>query len=226
MQAANATATATAPAGTATELAGVEGRVAALRELDDPVLARDTTWAWFTEAGQRAGRDREGALAELAELFRSGQPSRGIDEQTEGILVRFTMQPLFDRAMAAITALWMPWLGKRFDDANSRGDNVLLASARLPAKLLWPTYAMRSIADGLTAFDFETRIEAGAVDPDREVLVIDYSVVDDNPRLLIKSIRDELVEVVPGAHLGKMLWRHGDERHSLLAYFALKTPVG
>ncbi len=40
--------------------------------------------------------------------------------------------------------------------------------------------------------------------------------------LLIRSIRDELVEVVPGAYLGKMLWRHDAERHTLLAYFALR----
>jgi hypothetical protein len=36
------------------------------------------------------------------------------------------------------------------------------------------------------------------------------------------QIRDELVEVAPGTHLGKMLWRHRDGRHTLLAYFALK----
>ena len=75
----------------------------------------------------------------------------------------------------------------------------------------------------LAAFDFRTRVEPGALDTDRDVLVIDYAVVDSNP-LLIKKIRDELVEVVPGAHLGKMLWRHGDgERHTLLAYFALRS---
>ena len=58
------------------------------------------------------------------------------------------------------------------------------------------------------------------------MLVIDYAPVDSNPALIIKSIRDELVQIVPGANLGKMLWRHGDgERHSLLAYFALRSPL-
>jgi hypothetical protein len=30
--------------------------------------------------------------------------------------------------------------------------------------------------------------------------------------------------VVPGAYLGKMLWRHDEDRHTLLAYFALRQP--
>ena len=55
---------------------------------------------------------------------------------------------------------------------------------------------------------------------------IDYHDVESNPRLLIRSIRDELVELVPGAYLGKMLWRHDAERHTLLAYFALREPSG
>jgi hypothetical protein len=42
------------------------------------------------------------------------------------------------------------------------------------------------------------------------------------PRLVIRQIRDELVEVAAGTHLGKMLWRDRDGRHSLLAYFALR----
>jgi hypothetical protein len=60
------------------------------------------------------------------------------------------------------------------------------------------------------------------------VLVIDYAPVESNPRVVIRSIRDELVEVVPGAHLGKMLWRSGSGEsasHTLLAYFALKSEL-
>jgi hypothetical protein len=93
--------------------------------------------------------------------------------------------------------------------------------------VLWPLYRTRDIGERLAAFDFETRVEAGAVDPDREVLVIDYAPVESNPRLIIKRIRDELVELVPGVHLGKMLWRSGsieDPSYTLLAYFALRTP--
>lgn len=208
----------------------VEERVERLRALavTDPAAAQAATWAWFVEAGTRIGTDREAALAELGDLFRAGTPSEGIDGPTQGTLVGFTLHPAFDKTLAAITSLWLPWAGKRFNAKKERGDNLLLGSARWPSKLLWPLYSTRSLKDKRVAFDFETRVEAGAVDPDREVLVIDYAPVDSNPALIIKSIRDELVEIAPGTHLGKMLWRSGsgdDESYTLLAYFALKTKV-
>jgi hypothetical protein len=203
----------------------VERRVERLRALarTDPAVAQDDAWAWFVDAGHRLRRDRAGALAELAELFAAGDASRDVDGQTDGALVTFTVHPALDRVMAAVTALWMPWLGKRFDAVGRRGTNLLARSARWPAKLLWPAYAMRDVAEGLLAFDFTTRVEAGAVEPCPDVLVIDYAAVPSNPALLIRSIRDELVEIVPGAHLGRMLWSHGGGRHSLLAYFALRA---
>jgi hypothetical protein len=33
------------------------------------------------------------------------------------------------------------------------------------------------------------------------------------------------VEAAGGAYLGKMLWRHDADRHTLLAYFALREPA-
>jgi hypothetical protein len=213
---------------TATALrSGVGQRVERLRELSstDPHAAQADTWAWFAEVGRRVtGGDRDDAMAELQELFATGRPSTGIEGPTEGVLVAFTAHPALDKTMAAITAAWLPWAGKTFDSEANRGRNLLLRSARLPARLPWPTYSMGSEGDHLAAFDFTTYVEPGALDPDVDVLVIDYASVEDNPRVLIKSIRDELVEIVPGAHLGKMLWTHrGGERHSLLAYFALKS---
>jgi len=183
----------------------------------DTTAARDQMWARFSELGAAKRLD------ELGELFRAGSPSVGIDGPTEGQLVTFTVHPLFDRLAAAITGAWMPWAGKRFDSDKAGGDNLLARSAKWPARLPWPTYPMRDAGDRLAAFDFETRVEPGKLDPETEVLVIDYAPVDSNPRLVIKQVRDELVEVVPGAHLGKMLWHHGEDRYSLAAYFALRT---
>jgi hypothetical protein len=200
-------------------------RLSALAE-SSPTAAREEAWAWIAELGRRARRDRGDALAELALLFRAGRPATGIDGPTDGALVTFTIQPVFDTAIAALTTAWLPWAGKRFEAAAEKGDNLLLRSARIPTKLLWPRYRTRDAGRHLAAFDFETRVEPGAIDTDREVLVIDYAPVAANPALVIKSIRDELVEVVPGANLGKMLWRHGNgERHSLLAYFALRSEL-
>ena len=186
------------------------------------VAAPPTTWNDILETGRAIQTDRETALARLAELFRAGTPPTGLDGPTSGALVGFVVHPTFDRAVAGLASRWLPWAGKRFDAAASCGDNLLLRSARWPSKLLWPTYPMRHAGERLAAFDFETRVERGALDPETDVLVIDYAPVDSNPRLVIKQIRDELVEVAPGTHLGKMLWRRGDGRHTLLAYFALR----
>jgi hypothetical protein len=218
----------TAPA--AAPASPIQKRLTGLRTLaaTDPAAAQAQTWQWFQDAGRRIASEREAAIGELDEIFNAGTPSEGIDGQTEGILVGFTLQRFLDRGIATLTRGWMPWAGKRFDAAAGSGDNLLARSARWPGKLLWPRYSAREAGENLSAFDFTTRVEKGAVDPGLDVLVIDYAPVDSNPRLIIKSIRDELVEVVPGAHLGKMLWRtgpHGSGRHHLVAFFALKTPL-
>ncbi|MGB0971150.1 MAG: hypothetical protein ACPGVG_09345, partial [Mycobacterium sp.] len=73
------------------------------------------------------------------------------------------------------------------------------------------------------AFDFQTYVEAGKDDPDLQVMVIDYANVEKNPRLIIRSVRDELVELVDGVFLGKILFNSGDT-YSKIGYFALRTP--
>jgi hypothetical protein len=206
---------------------GVAGRVEELRSLveTNAWAARDAAWSWIGDLKQSGGSDRGAALAELGELFRSGIPPTGIDGRTEGILVTPMIARGVDPAVRAITSLWMPWMGKRFDSAANRGDNVLRNDARWPARLLWPLYGTSPLSDARAAFEFETRVEEGKDDPGLQVLVIDYSVVDSNPRLIIKSIRDELVEIVPGANLGKVLWRGDDDSYTLIGYFALRSAL-
>jgi hypothetical protein len=203
----------------------IAGRVAELRtraESDVDAAARDA-WGWIEELGEVAKSDREGGEAALNELFALGRAPKGLDGATEGILVAPLIQPLVDRVARAITGLWMPWQGKRFDAAAGRGDNRLTGETRWVAKLLWPLYGTQSGPDGeRLAFDFETRIEPGMLDPDTEVLVIDYAPIEGNPRLIIKSIRDELVEIVPGANLGKILYRQGGG-YSNIGFFALRS---
>jgi hypothetical protein len=204
----------------------VATRVAELREqaASSPIEARDAAWQWFEQLGTQVGHDREAGSSALAELFALGTPPAGIDGRTEGILVAPLIKSPVDRAMRAIEGVvGLPWLGKRFDAGANSGDNVLRQSARWPAKLFWPRYSTRPLGGDRTAFDFETRVEPSEDDPPIDVLVIDYVVVDSNPSFLIKRIRDELVEIVPGANLGKILWRHGDGSYSLIGYFALRN---
>jgi hypothetical protein len=206
----------------------VAERVAKLREQarTDATGAREEAWAWIEQLGKSARTDREGALAELQELFVCGQPATGIDGQTEGILVSWTMHPLADKAIGAITNAWMPWLGKKFDPEQQTGINTLTDSARWPAKILWPLYSTREAPEGRSAFDFTTYVEAGKLDPEVDVLVIDYESVPANPNLLIRQIRDELVQIVPGANLGKMLVKVPRRAELFPAlYFALKSDI-
>jgi hypothetical protein len=216
-----------AEAATTESLSEVAGRVAELRAKAErsPQEARDETWLWFEQLGAETKRDRESGGARLRELFELGTPPEGIDGQTEGILVAPLIARPVDRGLNLLTGAWMPWLGKRFDAAAGTGDNVLASSARWPTKLLWPFYSSKEAGGDRIAFEFETRVEPSADDPSQQILVIDYHDIESNPRFLIRSIRDELVEIVPGANLGKVLWRNRDGSHTLIGYFALRTKV-
>jgi hypothetical protein len=202
----------------------IEARLAELRAVaaTDPAGAQVATWAWIKELGEHRAED------ELGELYKLGTPPRDLDGPTEGILVTPLIQGAVDRVLGTITGAWMPWLGKAFDSQAGRGYNRLAPSARWPAKLLWPGYGTKEEPGARAAFDFETAIEPGKADPDVEVLKIDYGPVESNPRLIIRSIRDELVELVPDTYLGKILWRSeddGEERYSCIGYFALRQPA-
>jgi hypothetical protein len=218
---------ATAPEAATTGLSEVAARIAELREQAEssPAQAQEAAWTWFKQLGEAAAHDRDSAAEALRELFAHGIPPAGIDGQTEGILVAPLIAAPVDRVLRTITGAWMPWMGKRFDSQAGRGDNVLASSARWPSKLLWPLYGTKPIGDARAAFDFETRVEASEDDQSQQILVIDYHDIEQNPRFLIRSIRDELVEIVPGANLGKVLWRNRDSSHTLIGYFALKTQL-
>ena len=210
------------------ERASIAEQVASLREIGerDATVAQDAAWAWFRRLGDSAARDREEAASQLAELFACGRPSAGIDGPTEGILVTPLIEPRVDAVARVLTGAWTPWLGKRFDAERARGDNRLATSARWPMKLIWPRYASRAGAGERLAFDFETRVERGGIEPLVDVLVIDYAPIGANPDLIIRSIRDELVEIVPGAHLGRILYRRREGGYANIGYFALRTAVG
>lgn len=203
----------------------VPARVAGLRERAglEPAAARDAAWQWFLDLKQRCGQDLKAAEAELDELFTTGGVPTGLDGPTDGILITTTTNRIVDPALRAVTSLWMPWQGKRFDAGSATGDNRMTTSSRLPSKLLWPLYRMQDAQDGKLAFDFKTYEDFGKDDPELRVMVIDYADVEDNPRLVIRSIRDELVEIVAGAYLGKILFRTPRGNFEKIGFFALRT---
>jgi len=208
-----------------TVVSGVAGKLEWLRDSvkTQPEGAADATWAWIEELSKRSGNDADGADSDLNELFRLGTAPTDLNGATEGMLVMTTTNAAFDTVVRAITALWMPWQGKRFDNESATGDNRLTKSTGLVGKLLWPLYSMKDHIDGKLAFDFKTYVEPGKEDPDVDVMVIDYADIEDNPKLIIRSVRDELVELVPGVYLGKILFKT-DSGYSKIGYFALRTP--
>lgn len=208
-----------------TAVAGVAGKLEWLRDSvkAHPEGAADSTWAWIGELSKRSGSDSAGADADLNELFRLGTAPTDLHGATEGMLVMTTTNPKFDAVVRAITSLWMPWQGKRFDNQTAQGDNRLTKSTGLVGKLLWPLYSMKDHIDGKLAFDFKTYVEAGKEDPDIDVMVIDYADIEKNPKLIIRSVRDELVELVPSVYLGKILFKT-DSGYNKIGYFALRIP--
>ncbi|KRA28122.1 MULTISPECIES: hypothetical protein [unclassified Nocardioides] len=205
-------------------------RLAELRERTgtDAAAAAEAAWGWLDELRGVARKDAAAAEPELNALFAEGSTPSGLDGATEGILVATTTNRVLDTAVKALTSVWMPWRGKRFDNDAGSGDNRMTESSSLVGKLLWPLYGMRTDADGKNAFDFETYPEPGVEDPDVTVMVIDYAGIPDNPTLVIRSIRDELVELLPGVYLGKIFFKMpkltGDGRFERIGYFALRTP--
>jgi hypothetical protein len=168
---------------------------------------------------------RAQALSELDELFRSGRPPepqpRGF---LPGELLTMSVTRPTDAFVRRLTALYMPWLGKSFDPDSQRGINVLRPSARSQMKVLWRSYEPRRNEDGnLEAFPFNTRIGPGRLDPQVDVLKIDYDF-DANPDFLIRHILDELVQIDDDLYLGKILYRWRDAWHAI-GFFSLSSPT-
>jgi hypothetical protein len=204
----------------------VERYVEALQGLgkSNAELARRAAWNQIRLAGARAGTRPDEAHETLNRIFRlGGPPDPPLAGPLRGILVTPTIPSPAAGLLRALTSAWMPWLGKRFDPGREGGDNLLTASARVPARILWPSYRPDELEGGrMAAFRFRTYTGPGTVDPDRETLKIDYDS-QENPGLLIRDILDELVQIVPGAYLGKVLLRRG-ENWRLIGYFALQPP--
>lgn len=168
-------------------------------------------------------RSRTRAIEELHELFRSGSsPDPPPDGLLRGRPVSSKITPTFDATARRLAAINMPWLGKKFDAPENKGVNILTPLARRPMKLLWPSYEpVATFADRIEAFSFTTRTGPGAVDPDIQVLKIDYEF-DANPSFIIRRVLDELVQIEDGLYLGKVLYRWKGEFRSI-GFFTLES---
>ena len=167
---------------------------------------------------------RTSALVELDALFRTGRAPDPLPEgMLSGRLVTMSLWGPSDALVRRIAGMWMPWLGKSFDPATMQGVNVLTKNARGPMRALWPSYEPeRELVDRIEAFPFRNRIAPGELDPQVDVLKIDYDF-GANPGFIIRRILDELVQIEDGFYLGKILLRR---RGSWLpiGFFSLERP--
>lgn len=206
----------------------VEEYVKALQELgpSGAELAQREAWSQIRLAGARASDRPAEAQETLNRIFRIGTPpDPEPDGPYDGILVTPTTARMADGLLRGLSSAWMPWLGKRFDRSSQTGDNLLTRSAKNPSRALFRGYQLQEAGDGnYAAFKFRTYVAPGMLDPDVQALKIDYDS-EENPSFLIRDILDELVQVVPGAYLGKVLLRRGEREApnwKLLGYFALQ----
>lgn len=166
---------------------------------------------------------RAEALSDLDALFRSGRPPepppRGF---LPGELITMSVTRPTDGFVRWVSGMYMPWRGKSFDPDAQSGINILEPSARSQMKVLWRSYEPRRNVDGdLEAFPFRTRIGPGRLDPQVDVLKIDYDF-DANPDFLIRHILDELVQIDDDLYLGKILYRLRDAWHAI-GFFSLTS---
>jgi hypothetical protein len=173
-----------------------------------------------------ARTNRRLILDRFDELFRSGSaPDPVPDTFLPGRLLATSTWPWLDALGKRLARLWMPWQGKSFSAGSSTGLNRFTPSARIPFKVLFPSYVPTLIEpDRIDAFPFRTRVEPGALDPGVDVLKIDYDF-EANPDFIIRRILDELVQLAPGRYLGKVLFRVGG-RFRPIGFFALRAPTG
>ena len=167
--------------------------------------------------------DRARGLAVLNELFRSGRvPEPALDGRYAGELIALDIAPGLTQLAQALAASWLPWQGKSFDANQARGDNIFTRDSLLLARFFWPFYR-GYVDDGphtYRAFAFRTWVGPGVADPDRQVFKIDYDLPE-NPRLNIRRVLDELVQVGDGFYLGKAHLRWWWGAWQMVAYFSL-----
>jgi hypothetical protein len=172
------------------------------------------------------GVSRRRALMELDATFRTGNPPDPLpDGFLAGRVLGTSTWGPWDGMVQRIARSFMPWKGKSFDTQTSTGLNRFSGGAaeRRLLKVLWPGYRpVSDTADRIEAFEFRNRLDEGAVDPGLQVYKIDYDF-EANPRLLIRRILDELVQIDDGLYLGKILMRAGG-RFRPVGFFMLESP--
>lgn len=200
-------------------------RLQRLRRLaeENPGHAREQTWQWLRELQKPSQHYR------LPWLFAQGSAPESPDGDCEGIVMNLYGSPwlagLDKLVRLGQTLGGIGWTGKTFNKKAGTGYNRLTSSSRLAATLAMPSYRFEKINGELTGFPFFHAIESSPITPHALVRAIKYDAPVHNNPLVLPRTRDELVEIVPGAYLGRALLREAHDWR-VVGYFGLRHPVG
>ncbi|UPW11373.1 hypothetical protein M1C59_11415 [Gordonia terrae] len=201
--------------------------LAELRSLADhsPLRARCEAWDFLRQLGDRDDREA------LSTLFGAGSDPQGLDGRLEGLIVG----KVFGIPEAALVNPLMKidptWRGKSFDQRSGTGLNRLSPIAALVMPIITAGYlGLRPVDGEMEGFHFEHEPSLGLIEPKVRVRALDYGVPKHkNPGVRtfpIRKTRDEIVELVPGVYLGRALLFRSSGEIRLIAYFALRHPIG
>lgn len=173
---------------------------------------------------RRMTNDRKACFASLDDMFRSGRPPGSLDGRYAGEMVAVSIAPGLTGLIESIQREQRLWLGKCFAADDVRGENILSDAARPALRLTHPFYRdMRPDTAGtFRALRFRTYAAPALFDIDVAVLKIDYDLPA-NPRLTIRRVLDELVEVADGYYLGRAYVRWWWGQWQRVAYFTLRN---
>lgn len=190
-----------------------------------PTRARTETWSYLRALGRRDDHNA------LSHLFGAGVEPRNLDGKLEGQIVG----KLFGIPEAKLANQLMKidptWRGKSFDLAAGTGLNRLSPIALVAMPVVTFGYlGLRMVGGESEGFHFNHSVDQGLIEPRVTVRALDYGVPQHkNPGVRtfpIRKTRDEIVELTPGVYLGRALLLEGVDEIRLIAYFALRHPVG
>lgn len=181
--------------------------------------ATEAMWGWLAELRSPANTD------DLEWLFAEGEASSAPDGDCDGMVIELhgaAWLTGLDAAVRVGRALGgIGWTGKTFDPERGDGYNRLTLTTLPVALAVMPGYRLRRAGDELIGFRFLHRIDASPYGEGQKVRAITYDAPEHNNPLVLPRTRDEIVEVAPDVHLGRVLL---DERGEwrLIGHFALR----
>ncbi|MEU1980954.1 hypothetical protein [Nocardia sp. NPDC019395] len=195
------------------------------RAATHPVSARAQAWDYLAGLGARDDH------AALAEVFAAGVAPEGPDGKMEGLIVGKLFGIPEARLANPLMRIDPTWRGKTFDLAGGVGWNRLSPIARFVMPVVAGGYlGLRRVGAEMEGFDFAHALAPSWIEPDKVVRGLDYAVPEyRNPGVRtfpIGRTRDEIVEIIPGVYLGRALLRMNSGAIRLIAYFALREPIG